>query len=54
MQSKRVIWICAAVGSWGGSLAPGLWGAGSFSMATIICSGMGAIFGIWVGFKLTR
>jgi hypothetical protein len=54
MQTKRIIWLCAAVGGWLGSYTPLLWGVGTFSMTGIIFGGVGSLLGIWVGFKLTR
>lgn len=53
MQSKRIIWLAAGVGAWLGSYVPELWGAGEFSGASVVCSLVGAILGIWAAFKLT-
>jgi ABC-type antimicrobial peptide transport system permease subunit len=54
MQSKSHIWLGAAVGSMFGGMVPNLWHAGYFSISGIVFSALGAIFGIWVMFKLTK
>ncbi|MDD5032859.1 MAG: hypothetical protein PHC85_01965 [Candidatus Pacebacteria bacterium] len=51
-SSRSSIWIGLFLGSIVGSYIPALWGAGIFSFSSIIFSGIGAILGIWVGFKL--
>jgi uncharacterized membrane protein YeaQ/YmgE (transglycosylase-associated protein family) len=40
------------VGSTIGSFIPALWGAGTFSFSSIIFSSLGALAGIYLGFKL--
>ena len=40
------------IGSAVGSFIPELWGAGLFSMSSVIWSGVGGLLGIYVGFKL--
>jgi|AntRauTorckE6833_2_1112554.scaffolds.fasta_scaffold02853_3 hypothetical protein len=54
MQVKRIITLFMFIGGMLGGYIPVLWGVGYFSFASIICSGIGGAFGIWVGFKLTR
>ena len=54
MQANRTIWLLAAVGGWLGGYVPILWGAGYFSFTSIVCNAIGAIIGIWIGFKLTQ
>jgi uncharacterized membrane protein YeaQ/YmgE (transglycosylase-associated protein family) len=54
MDSKRTIWILMMVGGFVGGYIPSLWGAPGFSFASIFGNAMGAILGIWIGFKLTR
>lgn len=39
------------LGSITGGLIPGLWGSGYLSMSGFACSGLGALFGIWLGVK---
>jgi hypothetical protein len=54
MESKRIIWMMAAIGGWLGGYIPLLWGEPSFSMSGIIFNALGALLGIWIGFKLTH
>lgn len=54
MQSKRIIWLCAGVFGWIGGYIPLLWGGGAFSFAGIILSGVGAMMGIYIGYRVTR
>lgn len=54
MNPRTLIWFGAIVGSTVGSFIPGLWGAGLFSMSSVILSTVGGIFGIWLGFKLSH
>ncbi|MDB5254416.1 MAG: hypothetical protein JWL80_482 [Parcubacteria group bacterium] len=42
------------VGSTVGGFIPNLWGAGSFSFSSIFLSAIGAIVGIYIGYKVTR
>lgn len=44
----------AGIGGWAGGYVPTLWGASGFSVSTIIFNGLGALLGIWVGFKMTH
>jgi uncharacterized membrane protein YeaQ/YmgE (transglycosylase-associated protein family) len=46
--------LCAALGGWIGGYVPLAWGAGYFSMSSIIFSALGAIVGIYIAFKVTR
>jgi predicted MFS family arabinose efflux permease len=46
-----LIWIGMAVGSTVGGFVPALWGAGFLSMSGFLFSGLGALFGIWLGVK---
>ena len=54
MNSKSLIWIFVFIGSTLGGLIPNLWGAGFFSVSSIFFSSMGAIVGIWFGYKLSK
>ena len=54
MESKNAIYFGMFVGGLVGGYIPALWGASLFSFASIIGNALGAIFGIWVMFKLTR
>lgn len=52
MSQKSLIWIGMFLGSTVGSFIPLLWGAGMLSMSSILLSGAGALFGVWLGWKL--
>ena len=54
MNSKRLIWIGAIVGSTVGGLLPSLWKASMLSMWGLVLSTVGGIVGIWVGWKLSQ
>ena len=54
MNSKTLIWIGTLVGSVIGGYIPALWGAGMFSFSSIIFGSLGAILGIFIGFKLSN
>ncbi|HWP61339.1 MAG TPA: hypothetical protein VN495_01935 [Candidatus Paceibacterota bacterium] len=53
MRSRPLIWIGMIVGSTIGSFIPDLWGAGIFSISSIILGGAGACAGMYLGFKLS-
>jgi hypothetical protein len=54
MESKRIITLFMIVGGVVGGYIPLLWGAGYFSFSSILFNAIGAIIGIWIGFKLTH
>ena len=54
MNSKALVWIGATVGSVVGGLIPSLWGADIFSLAPLVFGSIGAIIGIYLGFKLSN
>jgi len=37
-----------------GSFIPALWGGDTFSFSSVIFSGIGAICGLWLGYKISR
>jgi len=49
---KLFIWIGLCIGSVLGSYLPTLWGAGVFSFSALAGSTLGAIGGIWLGYKI--
>jgi len=49
---RSSIWIGILIGSTIGGMIPWLWGDGMFSNSSVILSGVGAIVGLWVGFKI--
>jgi hypothetical protein len=54
MNSKTAVWIGMAIGSSLGSYIPELWGAGMFSFSSIIFGSLGAMAGVYIGFKLSN
>lgn len=52
MYSKKLIWLGMIVGSYAGGLFPALWGAGAFTMSSVLCSALGGFLGIWIGYRL--
>ncbi len=54
MESKRITTLFMMIGGMAGGYVPLLWGAGYFSFASIFFSAFGAIFGIWIAFKMTH
>lgn len=54
MKAKTLIMIGMVVGSTLGGYLPALWGAGGFSIASVILGMVGGIAGIWAGFRLSR
>ena len=42
------------IGSIVGAYVPQIWGAGMFSMSSVFLSGLGALAGLWIGFKLSN
>jgi hypothetical protein len=46
------IWLGIFIGSTIGGFIPELWHAGAFSYTSVLFSGIGALAGLWVGFKL--
>jgi hypothetical protein len=54
MSSKTSIWVGMMVGSTIGSYIPLLWGAGMFSFSSVILGSLGAMAGIYMGFKMSQ
>ena len=54
MSPKKLIWFGAVVGSTIGGMVPQLWHAGMFSMWGMVLSTVGAVAGIWVGWRMTQ
>ncbi len=54
MSSKKVIWFGAIVGSTIGGMVPQLWHASMLSMWGMVLSTVGAVIGIWIGWRLTQ
>ncbi|MDB5194451.1 MAG: hypothetical protein JWN50_465 [Parcubacteria group bacterium] len=54
MNTKTSTWIGAALGSSIGGFIPELWGAGPISFSSIFLGSVGAIIGIYIGFKMAN
>jgi uncharacterized membrane protein YeaQ/YmgE (transglycosylase-associated protein family) len=53
-MQRSLIWFGLFIGSTIGSYIPTLWGAGFFSMSSVLLGAVGAIVGIWIAFKITQ
>lgn len=51
-MDKKIIMLGMVFGSAIGGYIPTFFGVSAFSMISIICGGIGGIFGIWLTFKL--
>jgi uncharacterized membrane protein YeaQ/YmgE (transglycosylase-associated protein family) len=49
---KGPTYIGGFVGSFGGSLLPGLWGAGQLSILSMLFFLIGGIVGVWLAYRL--
>ncbi|HEY1041191.1 MAG TPA: hypothetical protein VGE63_00495 [Candidatus Paceibacterota bacterium] len=54
MNQKFITGVCTIVGSGIGSAIPLIWGASMLSMSSMVFGALGAIAGIWVGFKINN
>ena len=52
MDNKAIIWIGMVVGSTLGGCIPLLWNAGFLSVSSILFSSLGALGGIYLGYKI--
>ena len=53
MPRKLAIFLGMMIGSIIGSYIPALWGADLFSVSSILLSGLGALAGVWLGYKFS-
>jgi phage tail tape-measure protein len=53
-MGRSLIGFCAFLGSTCGSFAPELWGASSFSVASVVFAALGGVAGIWFGARLSE
>ena len=51
-MTKKFVWIGLFVGSTVGNLLPMLWGGDPISVSGFVFSIIGAIVGIWAGYRL--
>ena len=54
MESKRLITLLTFVGGTIGGYLPVLWGGSAFSFSSILLSAVGAVVGIYFGWKMTQ
>lgn len=54
MSTKKAIFFGMAVGGFVGGWIPSLWGAGSFSLQSVIFGTIGGLVGIWAGYKFAN
>ena len=52
-MGKSVIGLCAGFGTVVGGYVPELWGASSFSFASLVLGVAGGIAGIWLGLRVS-
>lgn len=51
MGGTPAIWFWMFVGSLIGSFLPDLWGAGLLSLQSFALGAVGALLGIWIGYR---
>ncbi len=51
-MAKKFITLGMVIGSFAGSYIPSIWGAGMFSISSLVFGTLGGILGIWVGYKV--
>ena len=51
-MNKKVLWMCMAVGSTIGGYLPTFFGQGSFSLASIVGSGIGGVAGVFAAQRI--
>jgi hypothetical protein len=54
MYSKKLIYLFMTIGSIAGGYAPVLFGISGFSFTSLFTGALGAIAGIWLGYRLSR
>lgn len=55
MNSKPFVWAGMILGSFIGGYIPSLWGdTNLFSISSLVLGSLGAIAGIYIGFKMSR
>lgn len=54
MDTKKLIWLGAIMGSVLGGCVPGLWHASAFSLSGLLLSTIGGLAGIWLAWRYTR
>ena len=54
MDAKKLIWFGAIAGSILGGCVPNLWHASLLSLSGLVCSTLGGLLGIFLGYRLSR
>ena len=54
MDSKKMIYLCMAIGSAIGGLIPMIWDSSPLSFSSVLFSAIGGFAGIVVGHKMTN
>ncbi len=52
-MGRSLIGVCATFGLFAGGYVPELWGASSFSVASLATGFLGGVAGIWLGVRLS-
>jgi hypothetical protein len=52
-MGRSVIGLCGGLGCLVGSYVPVLWGASSFSAASLLFGLLGAVAGVWAGARIS-
>ena len=52
-MGRSVIGLCAGFGTVVGGYVPELWGAGSFSLASLLFAFAGGAAGVWLGVRVS-
>jgi uncharacterized membrane protein YeaQ/YmgE (transglycosylase-associated protein family) len=50
---QKRIWLGVVIGSVIGGFIPDLWGADMFSYSSVLLSTVGALAGLWLGYKMS-
>jgi hypothetical protein len=53
-MGRSVIGLCGGFGMFVGGYVPSLWGASSFSAASLLFGVLGGIAGVWLGFRISE
>lgn len=53
-MTKKMMYMGMFIGMALGGYVPSLWGSPSVSMSTVVGIGMGAIVGLWAGYRIAR
>lgn len=54
MELKTATMWGVTIGGVLGGMVPSLWGADAFSLSSVLCSALGGILGIYLGYKYVR